>query len=528
MALQVDQHPIPLASSVAGEAVTVTNVGTVTIHFGRTFEVDANDNIGSLAAGQTLTFTDVTRWFVVPTGRAGYLTIDRAPPAGDGTDLSQVQLRTEKGTASGYGSLDSTGRAPVAENPLAWGAPGHRDGTLGRFHVEAYGAVGDGVTDDTDAIQNAIDTIMVFYGGGTLLFGPKTYLINGGTPRAGDTAHGTHTDHQGNALLCLPHQGSGALVFQGVPGRTQLTSKRTGGTYSATAGVPSVVGGPTREARGANSMVDREIVWRDIAVNLYTAGAPALAGLDLGGYTMGEVRRSKAQGYDTTAAKFQQPTNKWTFGVRMPNGQNFGQIRVDHLETFGWYVGLVVNTAHAQVRHSLSKWCWLGIGLSGSGMTTYGNNNDPHASVFTYLETEACKIMMGGWEPVNGAISLAANNPFYVTCHNWDIEDFGVETTTDWYQFGGTHILDANNAIYGQMDYIRVKANVGIQTGPLTVTGGANLARRDMASPPLAKGVVIHGATAGTARPSGYKSIEWQGTVAPTNAVAGDTWVDTT
>lgn len=41
------------------------------------------------------------------------------------------------------------------------------------------------------------------------------------------------------------------------------------------------------------------------------------------------------------------------------------------------------------------------------------------------------------------------------------------------------------------------------------------------------KAVVQHGAVAGTARPSGFGSVEWIGSVEPTNAVDGDTWVDT-
>jgi hypothetical protein len=40
------------------------------------------------------------------------------------------------------------------------------------------------------------------------------------------------------------------------------------------------------------------------------------------------------------------------------------------------------------------------------------------------------------------------------------------------------------------------------------------------------KGFVNHGATAGTARPTEYASIEWYGTVEPTNWVDGDTWND--
>lgn len=41
------------------------------------------------------------------------------------------------------------------------------------------------------------------------------------------------------------------------------------------------------------------------------------------------------------------------------------------------------------------------------------------------------------------------------------------------------------------------------------------------------KGFVNHGAVAGTARPTGYASIEWVGSIEPTNAVNGDTWVNT-
>lgn len=41
------------------------------------------------------------------------------------------------------------------------------------------------------------------------------------------------------------------------------------------------------------------------------------------------------------------------------------------------------------------------------------------------------------------------------------------------------------------------------------------------------KGFVNHGATADTARPSGYGSVEWFGSVEPSNAVDGDSWVST-
>lgn len=42
------------------------------------------------------------------------------------------------------------------------------------------------------------------------------------------------------------------------------------------------------------------------------------------------------------------------------------------------------------------------------------------------------------------------------------------------------------------------------------------------------KGFINHGATASTARPTGFASIEWYGSTEPENAHLGDTWIETT
>ena len=42
------------------------------------------------------------------------------------------------------------------------------------------------------------------------------------------------------------------------------------------------------------------------------------------------------------------------------------------------------------------------------------------------------------------------------------------------------------------------------------------------------KATINHGGTAGTARPTGFDSVEWIGTVEPSNAANDDTWIDTT
>lgn len=58
---------------------------------------------------------------------------------------------------------------------------------------EKYGAAGDGVTDDTAAIQAAIDAAIAADDGATVQLGPKTYIVDG-APR---------TDRTGNSILSI-------------------------------------------------------------------------------------------------------------------------------------------------------------------------------------------------------------------------------------------------------------------------------------------------------------------------------------
>lgn len=72
---------------------------------------------------------------------------------------------------------------------------------------------------------------------------------------------------------------------------------------------------------------------------------------------------------------------------------------------------------------------------------------------------------------------------------------------------------------------------LGAASGVATLDGSSKLTSSQLpasvGTKSETKAVVNHGATASTARPSGYGSVEWIGSVEPTNAIDGDTWVDT-
>lgn len=63
----------------------------------------------------------------------------------------------------------------------------------------------------------------------------------------------------------------------------------------------------------------------------------------------------------------------------------------------------------------------------------------------------------------------------------------------------------------------------------LTALNGSNIASGTIAQARIVPNIVrvVHGATAGTARPTGATYVEWVGSVEPTNAINDDTWVNT-
>lgn len=91
-------------------------------------------------------------------------------------------------------------------------------------------------------------------------------------------------------------------------------------------------------------------------------------------------------------------------------------------------------------------------------------------------------------------------------------------------------ISGARRASFTLPDLAGEYRSQGVREPDATIIANLVLGADESAALLLAngKGFCLHGAVAGTARPSGFASIEWVGTVEPSNAVNGDTWIDTT
>ena len=102
----------------------------------------------------------------------------------------------------------------------------------------------------------------------------------------------------------------------------------------------------------------------------------------------------------------------------------------------------------------------------------------------------------------------------------------GLTRTTNTITTNDSEINHNNLSNYDIAEH-RTINDAGTGVNDLWSASKINTELGDKAETANAKGFVNHGETAGTARPTGYASIEWTGSVEPTNMENGDTWIDT-
>jgi hypothetical protein len=284
----------------------------------------------------------------------------------------------------------------------------------GRFNVRAYGAMGDGITDDTTAI---INTINAAYAAGVangtnyaeIYFPPAVYLIAGNPTIGGST--------NGSAQIPLPVIDSAwigggqqarqkfVLVFTGIADGSALyhwqqTMPQEAGavlrsTYNAGTGLPatgevSVLGGPTPHygfGGSGTSSNGTSGTWNNmlVVVNGITIEVPQngnICGFDFRGMAEANILSASVLARSTVTGAPSIPDPNWSFGLAMPQTNNNDNCNIGYFSCEGLVYGLIIYE-HTQINSVRLINCW-------DGLVVWPSSGFPHRNIISYASIENC------------------------------------------------------------------------------------------------------------------------------------------
>lgn len=356
------------------------------------------------------------------------------------------QLDVFHSTLDAAGGFVAAGMVPVADGlgQVEYVDSATIGGGLPWYNVENYGAVHDGSTDDTVAIQAAIDACMTV-GGGTVFFPPGIYQISGALQNTG-----TH-----NSQLVVPTVAGTtpkAIRFLGMgPIRTYGGATHAGESVIRSDWNGTISGNPAIFSTGTYRTIRESFVYvtfQDLVIEAHDD--PKLSALQM---TAGwGVRIVDVQIRTTSADPSSVPTHSnavgydgvWGLGSTVPD-------YATGLDIYGFYTGLVP----AEQFHGVD----VGIAYCARAILFVGGQGAPtHTHYPVYIDklvvTLCPRVLVFTsdirWVNINMAIEHD-NAPWAVV---YDIDD-------------------ASNFAYGFIDY-HALAFSGTM-GDILVNGGSNL-----------------------------------------------------
>lgn len=320
----------------------------------------------------------------------------------------------------------------------------------GWLNVRDYGAVGNGVTDDTAAIQDAIDAAAAA-GGGTVFFPAGMYIVGGALQDVSGA----------NAQLVLPSvttpAGPGYTVhFAGPTMPPQMAWYPASNTATPTGGaiIKSTLGAGNGALIGGynNNAQPNDFTFITFAASNLTfrmASNPTNSCLDLQQVGCVHLNHVIVDCGEYDISQILQPTTATSYGIKMPMYNNAASVAANDVAVLGFYTGMLIG--EHQTGDQVQMWgCYYAFEFP----FVY------HATCFGRLMYVNCK---NGLRFTGGA-------------HYTTIGLLDIERTNDgakWYSMT-SDIVDASNFGYGVLNYHVVEAVTGVVT-TFNVSGGANL-----------------------------------------------------
>ena len=322
--------------------------------------------------------------------------------------------------------------------------------SLPLFNVEAYGAVGDGTTDDYTAIKAAWDAVSASPTGGVLVFPhAKVYRVNAGVAgRLKDAGDGSY------ALFpfpVIPRDSTHSKLTFGVMGVGDPISPRIFISTSSTAA--PVLSGTVLfvdysspfsfdNSKGLPSVFGCADVWRGFnagfsyfnnihvtidALTIRQPNDPSLMCLNLASASTASIGKVA---FDVTGPLDQSPEPTHPSGgtLLMPKTNNNVTAIVDQVYAWGYYAGPASYTEHGDIRSAIVVRCKIAAPIP------WGSWHFAHASS---ISAEQCPWVISGYDPTAvgdknaGVVAIPSGNGDAT----WKIEFLDVEST----DYGGRY-----------------------------------------------------------------------------------------
>lgn len=306
------------------------------------------------------------------------------------------------------------------------------------FNVKNYGAVADGSTDDTAAIQSAIQA--AFDAGGGIVYLPLGHYIIGGALQT--SVNGTNpncqiyvplsrfgTDQAPNIRMVgeappgfMMSAAAGGVVVQNKGVILESTIDGTG-TRPAVFGTPTYESGQVYGAKNWTYFGMENLIIRTKTKSGSTHVAGTMSGINfqkLSNFNCDYVSVETTSHFTTDGTGMVEPTGN-TYGVIMPDNYNWGWLNIGFLRIMG-YTNAFVPGEHLNARQLFIAYCKTGVKME-YGMT--------HAGFIQGLSVELCKDAIRHENNFNLMID------HYHPEHYYGVQSLWYSYNTDHYGNGG-------------------------------------------------------------------------------------------